>query len=302
VSENLQVALSYAQRGFAVFPLVPSTKEPATAHGWKDATRDPAIITRWWWRRAHRGVAIRTGRASRLLVLDIDPRHGGDDSLADLEQKYGPLPSAPTVHTGSDGKHYDLAYPPENLAYPPGAGEISCRVGLGGFSGVDLKADGGYVVAPPSVHPNGKRYHWDVVHDLESTPLPPAPHWILELAARGPNHGRVEYERASEPPSEEAEIRIANAIARSDLAYRRFHERSRVGLRGAAAGASESEVDYSLSCMLARAELTGAEIEYAIRESRRVAQLPAKRNSYYTSTVSKALGLAMAERREGSAA
>src|SRR5439155_24278059 len=128
--ENLQVAIKYAQRGFAVFPLVTRTKEPATAHGCKDATRDPAIITRWWWSRASRGVAIRTGQASRLIVLDIDPRHGGDESLADLEQKYGPLPSAPTVHTGSDGKHYYLAYPLENLAYPPGAGEISCRVGL----------------------------------------------------------------------------------------------------------------------------------------------------------------------------
>jgi len=288
--ENLQVAIKYAQRGFAVFPLVTRTKEPATAHGCKDATRDPAIITRRWWSRASRGVAIRTGQASRLIVLDIDPRHGGDESLADLEQKYGPLPSAPTVHTGSDGKHYYLAYPLENLAYPPGAGEISCRVGLGGFSGVDLKADGGYVVAPPSIHPNGNRYHWDVVHDLDSTAIPPVPAWILELAEQGRDVERVPYKL--EPVSEESELRIANAIGLYEATYRRFHERSRHGLRGAAAGVTESEVDYSLACALALAGLTGAEIEHAMRTSRELAKLQPKRPSYYAATIGKALGFA----------
>jgi len=303
VSENLQTALAYAKGGFAVFPLVPRTKAPAAPNGFYDATTDPHTITRWWLGRPSCGVAIRTGRLSRIVVLDIDPRHAGDESLADLERKYGPLPNGPTVHTGGGGWHYYLEYPIGNLAYPPGAGEIPCRVGLGGYSGVDLKAEGGYVVAPPSIHPDtGKRYVWDVLLDLESTSLPLLPCWILELAVQGSPHKRVQYDRATERPSEEAEIRIANAIARSDLCYRRFHERSRVGLRGAAAGASESEVDYSLACLLARAGLAGSEIEYALRESRQIANLPAKRQSYYTATVSKALGLAMAERREGSAA
>src|SRR5206468_11420595 len=131
--------------------------------------------------------------ASRLIVLDIDPRHDGDESLAELEHRFGALPDVPTVHTGGGGTHCYFEYPIAAFADPMG---VRCRVKLGGFPGVDLKADGGYVVAPPSIHPDtGARYVWDLHFDLDSTPRTPVPAWILELAATGPaDHGRVRYE------------------------------------------------------------------------------------------------------------
>src|SRR5688572_6242147 len=225
MSESMALARVYAAKhGFAVFPTKRRSKEPATRHGCLDATRDPGQITRWWWDRAGDGVAIATGRVSGILVLDIDPRNCGDDSCAHLELFYGPLPPAPTVLTGGGGTHYYFSYPADGRPIP-------CRVGLAGFSGVDLKADGGYVVAPPSLHPDtGRRYLWDVVHDLDSTPLPPVPEWILELAKRGPDAERVPYERG--PLSEESELRIANAIGLYEQTYERFTHRSRARLRG----------------------------------------------------------------------
>jgi bifunctional DNA primase/polymerase-like protein len=286
VSENAQHAHAYASLGFRVFPLVPRTKRPLTSHGLADATADPEQITRWWWCHASAGVAIRTGAASRIIVLDVDPRAGGDESFAELEHRFGKLPSTPIVHTGGGGAHYYFANPGAMLT----AGAVPCRVGLGGWPGIDLKADGGYVVAPPSIHPNGERYVWDLVFDLETTFLADTPAWILELAAQGRDVERVPYQRA--PLSEESEIRIANAIGLYENTYLRFHERSRAWLRGSAAGITESEVDYGLACSLAIAGLTGSEIEWALRESRQRANLPTKRQSYYQSTIGKALGFA----------
>lgn len=101
----LNAALEYADRGWQVFPCVESGKRPATRHGFKGATTDPETIRNWWKRRPARNLAIRTGVASLLVVLDVDPRHGGDASLGELTHQHGALPETAQSRTGSGGSH-----------------------------------------------------------------------------------------------------------------------------------------------------------------------------------------------------
>jgi hypothetical protein len=81
-------------------------KHPLTPHSFKDATTDPRQIHRWWTDHPHANVAIATGARSGLIVLDLDPRHGGDLTLDELEAQYGKLPDSPVSLTGGGGTHY----------------------------------------------------------------------------------------------------------------------------------------------------------------------------------------------------
>lgn len=145
----LEHALQYASWGWAVFPLRPETKEPATEHGFKDATTDPAKIRKWWKQNPRFNIGIATGRVSGIFVVDIDPRNGGDVAAfwraANLDTvRIG------VVVTGSDGRHLYFRYPSDR--------DVPSRKEF--VPGIDLKSDGGYVVAPPSIHPNGVAYDW----------------------------------------------------------------------------------------------------------------------------------------------
>jgi Bifunctional DNA primase/polymerase, N-terminal len=105
-------ALTYAERfGFAVFPVRPRAKTPLTQHGFKDAMVDPAIIKTWWSGWPEANIGITTGLTTRIIVLDVDHRHGGDDTLSALEEKHERLRGAPTVITGGGGLHLYFAYP-----------------------------------------------------------------------------------------------------------------------------------------------------------------------------------------------
>jgi len=176
-----QAALSYARRGWPVLPIRAGSKEPATAHGVKDATTDEATICRWWatWPRANLGVA--TGSVSGLVVLDVDPRNGGDESLHDLEARYGPLPDTVTALTGGGGQHRYFSLP-EGVT-------VRSRVLA---PGPELKGDGAYVVAPPSVHPSGQLYRWELTRGPGDVPLASLPAWLLELAQDGRSPDRYD--------------------------------------------------------------------------------------------------------------
>lgn len=161
-------ALAYARVGWRVFPCWPirdgrcacgkdcctsGGKHPLSRlapKGLHNATTDEATIRRWWtsWRDAN--IAIRTGDG--LLVVDIDPKNGGDDSLSDLLALHGPLPDTATVITGSGGTHFYFCVD----------GRYRNAANLGGWDGIDVRADGGYVVAPPSLHLSGRRYEWEL--------------------------------------------------------------------------------------------------------------------------------------------
>jgi Bifunctional DNA primase/polymerase, N-terminal len=76
-----RAALAYAERFvFAVFPVRPRSKIPLTQHGFKDAVVDTAIIKSWWSSWPEANIGITTGRTTGIIVLDVDPRHNGDDA------------------------------------------------------------------------------------------------------------------------------------------------------------------------------------------------------------------------------
>ncbi len=165
----LRAALAYAER-YAVFPCKPHGKTPLTEHGFKSATRDPSQIREWWelWPEANIGIA--TGAISGIVVLDIDPRHGGDDTLATLEARYGKLLATPTALTGGGGRHKIFEHPGGHV--PNSAGTIG--------AGIDLRGDGGYVIAPPSVHPSGEVYRWRTSAGINELTPSPLPEWALD--------------------------------------------------------------------------------------------------------------------------
>jgi Bifunctional DNA primase/polymerase, N-terminal len=113
-------------------------KHPLTRHGFKDATTDPRQIDQWWTDHPDANVAIATGAASGLIVLDRDPRNGGDLTLGELEAQYGKLPETAVSFTGGGGAHYCFRYREEPI-----------RSGTDVLGpGLDIKSDGGYIIAP----------------------------------------------------------------------------------------------------------------------------------------------------------
>ena len=144
-------ALKYARLGWPVLPLAPGKKNPATNHGVKDVTKLETKIRKWFTNHLDRGVGIACGEASGLVVIDVDPRNGGEDTLDDLIAKLGELPYTATQLTAGGGFHLLFRY--------PGA---RCRGKLG--AGVDIKSEGGYIVAHPSTI-NDRPYEWKASGD-----------------------------------------------------------------------------------------------------------------------------------------
>jgi hypothetical protein len=181
--------MAYAQMGFAVFPCAPQGKAPLTAHGVKDATKDLEVIRALWSAHPGANVSIATGAISGIIVLDIDPRHGGDDTLAALQAQNGKLPETPTVLTGGGGLHFYFRHP--GGVVPNSAGKIG--------QGIDVRCDGGYVVAPRSVHESGNRYLWEVSSRINEVPLGELPAWLLKLMS-GAESGNANGTKSFDPP------------------------------------------------------------------------------------------------------
>jgi len=205
--QNLQAALAYARLGWPVFPLRPRSKRPATPNGFKDASTDEEQIAKWWEALPDAGVAIATGREAGLFVIDIDPRHGGDQTLATLEAQHSALPPTVESITGGGGRHLFFTYPPSNPA--------SCKP----WTGIDIKSDGGYVVAPYSTHPCGQKYHWREGHDPGDISPIPAPQWLLEELQRAPKgDSSPEAERSiPEGTRNEALLSLAGTMQRRGM-------------------------------------------------------------------------------------
>ena len=144
-------------------------KHPLTTHGVKDATDDEAMIQRWWREYPKANVGVASGKVSDLIVLDVDPRHGGLESLRQFEDENGPLPDVPAVRTGGGGFHF-------YFKYLPGLGN---RVGL--LPGIDVKSDGGFVVYPGSIHKSGRRYRWLYGRTPRKVSTAPFPASLLRL-------------------------------------------------------------------------------------------------------------------------
>jgi hypothetical protein len=150
LSELGQAALHYAARGLHVFPLRPRDKRPATQHGVKDATIDPDIIRAWWTATPDANIGLACG-PSNVVVIDLDGPQGIEMWEA-VSDTLGLNVATRTVLTGGGGKHLYFKAP-ANVKIGNSAGKLG--------KGIDVRADGGYCVLPPSIHPNGKRYKWE---------------------------------------------------------------------------------------------------------------------------------------------
>jgi hypothetical protein len=213
LTNALHTALAFARHGYAVFPVnwpVPSgengdrllcscggdsrgrpcgrnaAKHPygkLAPNGLLSATTESGIIKHWF------GVAAPQANlgvvTDKLVVVDVDPRHGGDDSLRLVEREHGEMPPTWRVLTGGGGEHIIFARPngaeianvvAEQMTEPP----------LG--RGIDIRSKGGYIVAPPSRHINGRPYAWSVDHHPQNVSLASPPDWLIEkLACRSNN-------------------------------------------------------------------------------------------------------------------
>ena len=151
----LQTALAYASKQVRVIPIKQGEKRPPM-QGWQNAaTTNPTTIRQWFegqFKDCGLGIATGEFRDRYLVVIDIDDRetYKGSDTLNDLEQLHGKLPDTVEVITGSGGRHIYF------LTDQPIRNEASGRLGVG----IDIRAIGGQVLAPPTVHPNGRTYEW----------------------------------------------------------------------------------------------------------------------------------------------
>jgi len=148
---KLEAALVYASWGWKVIALLPNDKKPATAHGVHDATSDLETIKSWWTQDPNRNIGIAAGEPSGLMVFDIDPRNGGEDSWNDWLKENGDAPDGIVQLTAGGGQHYIANYQ---------SGFLSCKL----RQGIDFLSTGKYFVVHPSTI-DGRSYEWEASSD-----------------------------------------------------------------------------------------------------------------------------------------
>jgi putative DNA primase/helicase len=222
----LDAASTYVQAGFKVFPAYAMQDGACACGGAKgcspgkhpignlvpqgvlNASGDPNVVHHWWQQVPDANIAIATGRNSDLVVVDVDGSIG-EETLAKIECKHGSLPQTWQVRTGK-GRHLYFRYP-ENVAKIKSVARKKL--------GLDVRADGGYVIAPPSIHESGRRY--TLLEDSVKT-LAECPAWVVEYAnsklkiddpATGARGQRTKAENGPTPYSEQQEARLRSALA-----------------------------------------------------------------------------------------
>jgi hypothetical protein len=174
-------ALAYAAKGLPVFPCNPATKRPFTAHGFENASNDADTVRAWWNRHPDAMIGIPTGKASKTWVLDVD-----DPAL--FEAACFELPPTRRCETGK-GYHLYFSHDPGVRNSQVVAKDGKRRWPFSELPGVEVRGEGGYVIAPPSLHPSGRRYAWTA--DL---PIADAPESLLRIVrkqARSATLGRA---------------------------------------------------------------------------------------------------------------
>lgn len=186
MNELNSAALGYTHRGWRVFPLhgivdgacsckrdecSSPGKHPLVRRGLYEATTDMAQIRTWWRRWPNANIGIATGADSGLLVIDVD-LPPAEPSLVRLGELERPLPHTLTARTGGGGLHLYFRHPnrtlPNTTGRLPGVDEP--------LAGIDIRSDGGYVVAPPSLHISSGKYVWA----QPNAELAHLPDWIEE--------------------------------------------------------------------------------------------------------------------------
>ena len=145
----LEAALAYLVKGWSVIPVGQDKRPLVPWEQFQHRLPTEAEVRGWYQQHPQAGVGIVCGKVSGLIVLDMDPRNGGDQTLLDWAEKGWLLPQGPQAKTGGGGVHFYFKHP---------GGDIPTIPSLA--PGIDLKAEGSYVVAPPSLHPSGRKYQW----------------------------------------------------------------------------------------------------------------------------------------------
>ena len=169
---KLDAALAYASWGWHVLPLIPNDKRPASAHGVHDATTDPDQIRAWWAQNPNYNIGIAAGEKSGIVVFDIDPRNGGDESWDDFTAEHGAVPDGICQLTAGGGQHY-IAQWRDGLK--------SCEL----RKGVDFLSGGRYFVVAPS-NINEREYTWEASGDPTDgvCPFVIPDQWLAAMAVR----------------------------------------------------------------------------------------------------------------------
>lgn len=196
---------TYHALGFSPFPVVRGDKKPACE--WKPyqttrATPEQCAV----WDKQGFNIGLATGKISGFIVLDVDGEEG-QQSLAELEATHGALPETITAQSGK-GKHYYFQMPNDgreirNLSGRSVYGEV--------LPSLDVRGDGGYIIAPPSLHPNGNSYCW--INSPEDTAIAPAPEWLLELVAKPPEQSFLAREKRAAFSHAYLETALADELA-----------------------------------------------------------------------------------------
>lgn len=185
-SDRPTEALTLAAHGWSIVPVHTATagrcscgrhrcpsvgKHPRVLwERWMSRRAGPTEIGFWWDRWPDANIGVVTGWVSALVVVDIDPRNSGEASLGALEAEHEALPATVTSSTGGGGRHLFFAHPTHLVPSRPLA------------DGVDLKAEGGLIVAPPSRHSSGDEYRWQPGHGPDRHELAPLPEWLERLS------------------------------------------------------------------------------------------------------------------------
>lgn len=217
---TLECAEYYINRGWAVLPLhkikdgrctcgkpdcSSPGKHPAVPNGTKDASTDPLTIKDWFGAET-RNIGICAGAVSNLVILDVDPAHGGEKALSDL-------PAAPQTLeclTGGNGRHLYFLHP---------GGDVRNSAGIVG-KGLDVRGHHGYVVAPPSNHITGGTYRWKL--DPRGVQVAACPAWVLEGKKSG--SGAVVSEEIAEGERDNALTALAGRMRRAGASEDELYE------------------------------------------------------------------------------
>src|SRR5699024_9519919 len=144
------------------------------------ATNDLKQINEWWDLFPQAGIGLPTGKVNNTIVLDVDPRNGGDESFQDLIEKYGDLPQTVQSLTGGGGEHYFFSYN-SNVN----------KSKMKDYTGMDILRDGRYVVLPPSTHPDtNKKYEWEVSSRPVVNQIADMPSWLIGEINKQSNGGK----------------------------------------------------------------------------------------------------------------
>lgn len=206
----LSVALAIVAQGWAVVPLHPRTKIPTTKEWQRLASPDRSVVSAWWAERPRLNAGVATGRKSGVWVLDLDGP-AGEAALAELERLHGPLPATYSVKSGrpEGGRHLYFRLPP------------NVRVGNGKLrEKIDIKGEGGQVVAAGSIHPNGAEYR--AVDP--AAPVADTPPWLLAAV--------VAATAEPAPASAPRVPQLRDAEATREQALRYLRERAPVAVQG----------------------------------------------------------------------